>query len=177
MGPRVRRHTARHTHDLARAPMKRELEGADEELEVKRPATGDAAATLEATAEQEPVPAPLLTSETAVAAVAETAEETGAVPALSEPVPLTGSAALAAMLAANPALVDGPQSMIAFDANALDVNFKLELHCDAVVAVFGYDGLTITTIRERTNCRMRLLDAGIDPNNRVFEMMGSQVCT
>merc|ERR1719424_2598976 len=64
--------------------------------------------------------------------------------------------------------------MIAIDANALDVNFKLELHCDAVVAVFGYDGLTITTIRERTNCRMKLLDAGTDPSNRVFDMMGSQ---
>ena len=52
--------------------------------------------------------------------------------------------------------------------------FKLELHVDAIVAVFGYDGLTITTIRERTGCRMRLLDAGTDPNNRVIEMVGGQ---
>ena len=52
--------------------------------------------------------------------------------------------------------------------------FKLELHADAMAAIFGYDGLTITTIRERTKCRMKLLSGGSDPSMRALSMSGTQ---
>ena len=59
------------------------------------------------------------------------------------------------------------------------MHFKLELPSDAALAIFGYNGSTITTIRERTGCRIRLLPApapvavGVDVN-RVLEMGGGQ---
>ena len=55
-----------------------------------------------------------------------------------------------------------------------EVLFKLELHADAMAAIFGYDGLTITTIRERTKCRMKLLSGGSDPSMRALSMSGTQ---
>jgi len=87
---------------------------------------------------------------------------------------LTGPDALVSIITANPSLVDGPAHMMTATYETTDVAFKLDLHIDAIVACFGYDGSTINTIRERTGCRVRLLEAGSDPLHRVFELMGSQ---
>jgi predicted RNA-binding protein YlqC (UPF0109 family) len=170
--------------------MKREREESEEEgAEAKRAAGEDGAAPAppaEAPADPPPPPAPeeaAAAAPTTAAAAAEEAppssEEAVAAPPPAgmeayAPPALTGSAALAQIIDANPSLVDGPASLMATDFLDLDVAFKLELHCDSVVAVFGYDGLTITTIRERTGCRMKLLGAGSDPERRVFEMGGTQ---
>lgn len=96
------------------------------------------------------------------------------VPPVPPALPVSGTAALDQIVASNPALIDGPATMMGAEFPTLDVHFKMELHCDAVVAVFGYDGLTITTIRDRTGCRMKLLGVGTDPERRVFEMGGTQ---
>ena len=141
--------------------MKRELEP-DEAAEAaegdaKRAATGEETA---AAASPEPVPA--VSTNVAVP------------PEVPLGMVATGSAALDAILAANPALVDGPPAMMEQNPFEAEVNFKLELHADAVVAIFSYEGLTITTIRERTDCRMRLLGPGSDPTMRAFEMSGAQ---
>jgi hypothetical protein len=138
--------------------MKRELEEPEAAVE------GDAkrAATSEEASEEAPPPQ-----------VEQAADVAGG----AAPPPLvTGDSGsvLAAIIHANPSLVDGPASMLAEDPVQSDVLFKLELHSDAVLAVFGYEGLTITTIRERTSCRMRLLPQGTDPDHRSFEVSGAQ---
>jgi predicted RNA-binding protein YlqC (UPF0109 family) len=87
---------------------------------------------------------------------------------------LTGNAALAALLTAKPWLADGPASMLSTTQDMVEVAFKLEVPVDAAVAILGYEGLTISTIRERTGCRMRLLEPGYSQTHRAFEVLGAQ---
>jgi predicted RNA-binding protein YlqC (UPF0109 family) len=157
-----------------------------EEAEPAPPA-GDAAPAAPAD-DAAPAAPVLLTSSTGDAAAAAASE--GGQPEAAEAAAAAAAAAayagyaqqaalgkdqLAQILAANPSLVDGPAGMAATPFEEMDVSLKLELHGDAAAAIFGYDGLTITTIRERTSCRMRLLDsAAVDPDRRLFEMGGTE---
>ena len=166
--------------------MKRELEeseAAPEEGDAKRAATGEADGEAdEAAAPAPPEPESAAPTETTAVAVPP-AETTAAIapppqllaaPMVPPMMVATGSSALDAVLAANPSLIDGPAAMLSTAPTEAEVMFKLELHTDAVVAIFGYDGMTITTIRERTNCRMRLLGPCANPSLRAFEMSGAQ---
>ena len=88
---------------------------------------------------------------------------------------------VAATLASLPHLADGPQldatgRMLAFED--ADVTFKLSLHHDVIAALLGTDGTVITTIRERTGCRMKVLN-GTAGQNMLLEMGGvpEQMCT
>ena len=85
-----------------------------------------------------------------------------------------GEAEIEAILGANPSLVDGPAAMLAIDFAQTDVCFKLDLHADAAAAIVGVHGATITTIRDQTNCRVKVLRPGSEPNRRVLELGGSQ---
>lgn len=179
---------------------KRELEESEPaaEGEAKRAATGaegddaDEAAPAAADASSDAAP-PAVPSESgggaaeadataaADAMAAAAADPTAAAPPVAPPpvpqpalpVGADSVTTLAATLAANPSLSDGPEVMLAHDAMMAEVAFKLELHIDAVVAIFGHEGLTITTIRERTNCRMTLLPSGTNPMSRAFELSGT----
>ena len=83
----------------------------------------------------------------------------------------------ALLLATNPGLADGPDIMLYSDPAQADVEFKFDMHIDAIAAIFGTGGRTITTIRQQTNCRIRLLPPGSDPDRRVFELSGGQEAT
>ena len=179
--------------DDATSIMKRELDEADEEQVAKRAATEEPAATEDGSAAAEAAPAPPAEEPTAPPPEAYSApppeaytapppeaysapppEAYAAPPPMPAAAMLTGPDALVSIITANPSLVDGPAHMMTATYETTDVAFKLDLHIDAIVACFGYDGSTINTIRERTGCRVRLLEAGSDPLHRVFELMGSQ---
>ncbi len=129
-----------------------------------------------APAAPEPAAPPVAPPAAPPAVIAAAPPQPAAAPPPPQPVPtnLTGAPALVAILTANPSLVDGPLSMLTSTQDTTEVAFKLELPVDAVVAIFGYDGMTITTIRERTGCRVRLLEAGTSQTHRAFEVLGTQ---
>ena len=95
-------------------------------------------------------------------------------PAVPAAAGLTGNPALVALLTAKPWLADGPASMLSTTQDMVEVAFKLEVPVDAAVAILGYEGLTISTIRERTGCRVRLLEPGYSQTHRAFEVLGAQ---
>ena len=136
-------------------------------------ATIKAADAAPATAEQS-APAPtVIASPPQPAAVRATGFSDGP-PAVPAAAGLTGNPALVALLTAKPWLADGPASMLSTTQDMVEVAFKLEVPVDAAVAILGYEGLTISTIRERTGCRVRLLEPGYSQTHRAFEVLGAQ---
>ena len=175
--------------------MKREREDEADDDDAKKPHTEEAtpasdASNAEPAAEPEaaattepPAAAPEQTEEQSSAAAAEPApaEPPPAAPApppppaaVAPPPDLPPLQMVATLLATNPGLADGPDIMLYSDPAQADVEFKFDMHIDAVAAIFGTGGRTITTIRQQTNCRIRLLPPGSDPDRRVFELSGAQ---
>ena len=175
--------------------MKREREDEADDDDAKKPHTEEAtpasdAANAEPAAESEaaattepPAAAPEQAEEQSSAAAAEPApaEPPPAAPApppppaaVAPPPDLPPLQMVATLLATNPGLADGPDIMLYSDPAQADVEFKFDLHIDAIAAIFGTGGRTITTIRQQTNCRIRLLPPGSDPDRRVFELSGAQ---
>eukprot|EP00966_Prymnesium_polylepis_P158600 3666058-Prymnesium_polylepis.1 len=108
-------------------------------------------------------------------------EPTASSPPLPAAVP-PGAAVMpvASTLGAQPHLADGPQldstgRMLAFEE--AEVAFKLSVHHDVIAALLGTDGTILITIRERTGCRIKVLDS---MNGKMHLQMGgveAQMCT
>ena len=92
---------------------------------------------------------------------------------LAQPAASSSAALIDAVVAANPACVDGPEPLLDFDA--APVTLKLHAHLDVVAALLSHEGATLGNIRTSAGCRVQLLPASpADPANRTLQLGGTQ---